>query len=49
MYRKWRQWAQALRLTRPYVSSELLMKMVKTYEHQADQEDTQAGVRRRLQ
>lgn len=46
---QYRQWAQALRFTHPYVSSQLLMEMVRTYEHEADQEDTHAGVRQRLQ
>jgi hypothetical protein len=45
---KYRKWADALRFTHPYVSSSLLMGMVKTYEHEANREDTEAGIRRRL-
>ena len=45
---KYRKWAEALKFTHPYVSSKLLMEMVKTYEHEADREDTEAGIRRRL-
>ena len=46
---KYRKWSQALQFTHPYVSSELLMGMVKTYECQAENEDIEAKVRRRLQ
>ncbi len=45
---QYRQWAQALHFTFPYVSSQLLMEMAKTYESEADQEDTHAGIQRRL-
>jgi addiction module HigA family antidote len=45
---KYRTWANALRYSHPFVASELLMKMVKTYEHEASREDTEAGIRRRL-
>lgn len=45
---KYRAWANALRYSHPFVASKLLMDMVKTYEHEADHEDTAAGIRRRL-
>jgi hypothetical protein len=45
---KYRAWAEALRYSHPYVSSKLLMDLVKTYEHDARREDTDAIVRRRL-
>ncbi|MGE8224946.1 MAG: addiction module antitoxin, partial [Stenotrophomonas sp.] len=45
---KYRAWANALQYSHPFVASELLMGMVRTYEHEAVREDTQAGIRRRL-
>ncbi|MCB1838640.1 MAG: HigA family addiction module antidote protein [Alphaproteobacteria bacterium] len=45
---KYRTWASSLKVSYPYVSSHLLMDMVRTYEHEADREDTEAGIRRRL-
>jgi addiction module HigA family antidote len=45
---KYRKWGEALRLTHPYVSAKLLMELAKTYEHEANREDTEAGIRRRL-
>lgn len=45
---KYRAWANALRYSHPFVSSELLMGMVRTYELEARREDTDAGVRRRM-
>lgn len=45
---KYRKWADALRFSHPYVSSALLMDMVKTYEDEAGREDTEAGIRQRL-
>jgi len=45
---QYRKWAMALQFSHPYVSQELLMGMVKTYEHEADHEDTEAEIRRRL-
>lgn len=45
---KYRKWADALQFTHPFVSSSLLMSMVRTYEREADQQDTEAGIRRRL-
>lgn len=45
---KYRNWADALQFTHPFVSASLLMSMVRTYKHEADQQDTEAGIRRRL-
>lgn len=45
---KYRAWAEALQSTHPFVSSTLLMSMVKTYEYEAEERDTEANVRRRL-
>jgi addiction module HigA family antidote len=45
---KYRGWAEALQFTHPFVSSSLLMSMVRTYEYEAKQQDTEAGIRRRL-
>jgi hypothetical protein len=48
MATKYRKWAEALRYTHPFVSSTLLMAMVRTYEREANREDTEAGIRKRL-
>ena len=45
MYRKW---SQALQISHPFVASKLLMRLAKTYDHEAGHEDTEAGIRRRL-
>ena len=45
---KYRKWGQALQTSHPFVSSKLLMRLAKTYEHEASREDTEAGIRRRL-
>lgn len=45
---KYRLWADALQFTHPFVSSSLLMSMVKTYDWEAEQNDTEAGIRSRL-
>jgi hypothetical protein len=45
---KYRTWAQALQSSYPYVASVLLMGMVRTYEAEANREDTEAGIRRRM-
>ncbi len=45
---KYRKWGQALQLSHPYVSSKLLMELTRTYENEANREDTEAGIRRRL-
>lgn len=46
--KKYREWGQALQFSHPYVSSKLLMELARTYEHEANREDTEAGIRRRL-
>ena len=45
---KYRKWGQALRFSHPYVSSKLLMELARTYDREANREDTEAGIRRRL-
>lgn len=45
---KYRTWADALQFTHPFVSSTVLMKLVNTYEREAEQHDTEVGVQRRL-
>jgi addiction module HigA family antidote len=45
---KYRKWALTLQSSHPFVSSKLLMGLANTYEHQANKEDTEAGIRRRL-
>jgi hypothetical protein len=45
---KYRVWANALRYSHPYVASELLMEMVKSYKNEANHDDTEAKLRRRL-
>lgn len=45
---KYRKWGQALQFSHPYVSSKLLMELARTYEQEANREDTEAGIRRRL-
>ncbi len=45
---RYRKWAEALQYSHPFVSSTLLMGMVKTYEAEANREDTEAGIRRRM-
>ena len=45
---KYRTWADALQYSHPFVASALLMQMVKGYEADADREDLETGVRRRL-
>jgi addiction module HigA family antidote len=46
--KKYRAWADVLQYSHPFVASALLMQMVRTYEAEADREDLEAGVRRRL-
>jgi hypothetical protein len=46
--KQFRAWADGLQYSHPFVASALLAQMVKTYEAQADREDLEAGVRRRL-
>jgi hypothetical protein len=45
---KYRNWADALQFTHPFLSSSLLTGMVKTYEREAERQDTEEGIRRRL-
>ncbi|KAA6170512.1 addiction module antitoxin [Pseudomonas veronii] len=45
---KYRIWSEALRISHPFVSSQLLLKIAKSYDCDALREDTNAGVRRRL-
>jgi addiction module HigA family antidote len=45
---KYRKWAQQIRMSSPYVASELLMKLTGTYEREAAREDTEAKISRRL-
>ncbi len=45
---KYRKWAQALQVSHPFLSSKLLMQLVKWYEQEANREDLEAGIRRRL-
>jgi hypothetical protein len=45
---KYRKWAEALRVSHPYVSSKLLMSLARTYQDEAAREDTEAGIRRRM-
>lgn len=45
---KYRKWAQQIRISSPYVASELLTKLTETYEREAIQEDTEARINRRL-
>lgn len=44
----YRGWAEALQFTHPFVSTTVLMAMVRTYEREAEQHDTEACVERRL-
>lgn len=45
---KYSGWADALKVTHPYVASKLLSEVAATYEHEAERQDTAAHVRRRL-
>jgi addiction module HigA family antidote len=45
---KYRTWAEALQHSHPFVSSKLLIGLVKTYEAEAEREDTEATIQRRL-
>jgi addiction module HigA family antidote len=45
---KYRPWANELQYSHPFVASHLLMNMVKTYEHEANREDLDAGIRKRM-
>ncbi len=45
---KYHKWSQALLVSHPFVASKLLMNLAKTYDREANHEDTEAGIRRRL-
>lgn len=45
---KYRKWGKSLQLSHPYVSSNLLMMLARTYENEANREDTEASIHRRL-
>lgn len=45
---KYRRWAESLQSTYPYVASALLMQLVRTYEAEANQQDTEESLRGRL-
>ncbi|WP_156747532.1 hypothetical protein [Pseudomonas sp. JY-Q] len=45
---KYRSWSEALRISHPFVSSQLLLNLATSYDYDALREDTNAGVRRRL-
>jgi hypothetical protein len=45
---KYRKWGQALQVSHPFVAAKLLMGLAKTYDHEANRQDTEAGIRRRL-
>ena len=45
---KYRVWANSLQYSHPFVASQLLMEIVRTYEHEANREDTEAGIKKRL-
>jgi hypothetical protein len=45
---KYRRWGEALQFSHPFVSAHFLMKLAQTYEREANSEDTEAGIRRRL-
>ena len=45
---KYRKWGQVLQFSHPFVASKLLMQLEKTYEREANREDEDAGIRRRL-
>jgi hypothetical protein len=45
---KYRKWAEALQISHPFIASKLLMGLANTYDHQANREHTEAGIRRRL-
>lgn len=46
---KYRKWAQQVRASSPFVASELLMRLTKTYEQEAASHDTETKIGRRLQ
>lgn len=45
---KYRKWSEELQFSHPFVASRLLMGLTNTYVREANREDTEAGIRRRL-
>jgi hypothetical protein len=45
---KYRAWGRALQVSHPFVAAKLLFDLANTYDHEANREDTQAGIMRRL-
>ncbi len=45
---KYRNWAQGLQISHPFVASKLLMALANVYEREASNQDTDAGIRRWL-
>jgi hypothetical protein len=45
----YRNWGQSLQFSHPYVASHLLEMLARTYEQEAEREDLEAGIRRRLE
>lgn len=45
---KYRAWADALQFSHPFVSTSILMSMVRTYEDEAERQDTETEILRRL-
>ncbi|MDP3219599.1 MAG: HigA family addiction module antitoxin [Deltaproteobacteria bacterium] len=44
----YREWASALEFSHPFVAATILRDLASTYEREAQREDTEAGIRRRL-
>lgn len=45
---RYRVWAEALQISHPFITTYLLMGLVRTYEEEARREDNEVGIRRRL-
>lgn len=45
---RYRVWADALQYSHPFVAARILGEVVRTYEAEANREDTEAGIRRRM-
>ncbi|MGY3489635.1 addiction module HigA family antidote [Bradyrhizobium sp. USDA 4011] len=45
---KYRRWGSTIQISHPFVASRLLMTLAKTYDHEANREDTEAKIRRRM-
>lgn len=46
---RYRRWGQATQASHPFVANQLLFNLAKTYEYEAEREDLDAHVRRRLE